>query len=230
MNQPMRFPVLRRVAVAAGVVFFSAAAGGLLAAPKAHPDTAGWPALFKGDLSNAVTQPGDWVFADGVLVARNHETLWTKKSYADFVLDLEFKVAKESNSGVFLRSGDIHDVLAALEIQVHENQDGALYGMVGAIYNAQPPSKVMAKPVGEWNRFTITCRGSHVSLIFNGEEVFAADLNDWKEPHLNPDGTKNKFARPLRNFSRRGPIGLQGLHGKAQAPVWYRNIRIQETK
>jgi hypothetical protein len=218
----------RQLVVVTGLGFF--AVTGLYAKPAAHPDTTGWPALFNEDLSNAVTKPGEWVFEDGVLHAKNHETLWTKKSYANFVLDLEFKVAKEANSGVFLRSGNINDVLAALEIQVHENTDGALYGMVGAIYNAQPPSKSMAKPVGEWNHFTITCQDSHVSLIFNGEEVFDADLNHWNEPHLNPDGTKNKFAKALKDFSRNGPIGLQGLHGEAQAPVWYRNLRIKETK
>ena len=217
-----------RVALAA--VLGLAAASGLRAAPKAHPDTTGWPSLFAPDFSDATTKPGDWAFENGVLVAKNHETLWTKKSYSNFVLDLEFKVAKDANSGVFLRSTNIKDVLAALEIQVHENQDGALYGMVGAIYNAQPPSKSMAKPVGEWNRFTITCNDSHVSLIFNGEEVFDADLNNWKEPHLNPDGTKNKFNKALKDYGRSGPLGLQGLHGAAQAPVWYRNVRIKETK
>jgi hypothetical protein len=86
----------------------------------------------------------------------------------------------------------------------------------------------MARPSGEWNRFTLTCRGSQVSLIFNGEEVYAVDLEDWKEARRNPDGTANKFPVALREFSRRGPIGLQGLHGKAQAPVWYRNLRIRE--
>ena len=114
--------------------------------------------------------PGYWLYSDedGILVAKDHETLWTKESYGNFILDLEFKVAKESNSGVFLRSGDIKNVLAALEIQVHESTDGTKYGMVGAIYDAQPPTKSMAKPVGEWNRFTITCKDSLVSVIFNG--------------------------------------------------------------
>jgi hypothetical protein len=228
LNTPMMLSFFRSLLVTAGVCVVAATC--LSGAPKAHPTTDGWPALFNDDLSNALMKPGDWSFSDGVLVARNHETLWTKKSYHNFVLDLEFKVAKEANSGVFLRSGDIDDVLAALEIQVHENQDGAHYGMVGAIYNAQPPSKNMAKPVGEWNRFTITCQDSHVSLIFNGEEVFNVDLNDWNKPHLNPDGTANKFSKALKDFSRTGPIGLQGLHGKAQAPVWYRNLRITELK
>ena len=208
----------------------SALASPLAAAPKAHPDTTGWSSLFAADLSDAATKPGDWAFEGGMLAAKNKETLWTKKSYANFVLDLEFKVAKESNSGIFLRSGDTKSVLAALEIQVHENQDGALYGMVGAIYNAQPPAKPMAKPVGEWNRVTITCQDSRVALVFNGEEVWNVDLNDWKEPKKNPDGTANKFGKALKDFSRNGPLGLQGLHGKAQAPVWYRNIRIKELK
>ncbi|PAW77156.1 MAG: hypothetical protein B9S27_08380 [Opitutia bacterium Tous-C8FEB] len=205
-----------------------ASALSLAAAPKPHPDTSTWQPLFAADLADANLKPSSWVWEQGMLVARTRDTLWTKRPYGDFILDLEFKVAAESNSGVFLRSGDPSKVLAALEIQVHESADSALYGEVGSIYNAKAPSRRMARPTGEWNRFTLTCRGSQVSLIFNGEEVYAVDLEDWKEARRNPDGTANKFPIALREFSRRGPIGLQGLHGKAQAPVWYRNLRIRE--
>jgi len=201
-----------------------------LAEPGPHPDTTGWKELIAPDLSNVEMHEGGWEMKDGVLVAKNHYTIWTKESYGNFILDLEFKVAHESNSGVFLRAGDTKNVLSALEVQVHESQDGGLYGMVGAIYNAQPPAKQMQKPVGEWNHYTITCNDNKVSLVFNGEKVWDIDLDNWKEPHQNPDGTKNKFAKALKDFSRKGPIGLQGLHGKAQAPVWYRNIRIKELK
>lgn len=191
-----------------------------------HPDTSGWKDLFAADLSNTVT-PGSWAFTKGELVAKDHDTLWTKESYGDFVLDLEFKVAKEANSGVFLRTGDIKNVLSALEIQVHENADGSKYGMVGAIYDAIPPSKSVARPVGEWNRFTITCKGPQVTVLFNGETVIDANLDNWPEAGKNPDGTPNKFKKALKDFARKGPIGLQGLHGKAQAPVWYRNLKIK---
>ena len=191
-----------------------------------HPDTTGWKNLFAPDLSNTVA-PGKWTYEDGSLVAKDHDTLWTKDSYGDFILDLEFKVAKESNSGVFLRCGDIKNILSALEIQVHDSADGSKYGMVAAIYDAMPPSKSMAKPVGEWNRFTITCKGPLVSVVFNGEEVINADLDKWPEVKKNPDGTPNKFPVALKDFARTGPIGLQGLHGKAQAPVWYRNVKIK---
>ena len=146
-----------------------------------HPDTTGWKDLFAPDLSNAAMGPGSWAMEQGVLSAKDHGTIWTKQSYGNFVLDLEFKVSKGANSGVFLRAGDTRDVLSALEIQVHETTDGGKYGMVGAIYDAMPPSKSMAKPAGEWNRFTITCRDSRVSLVFNGEQVIDADLNNWTE-------------------------------------------------
>lgn len=194
-----------------------------------HPDTKAWKDLFAADLSNSLGGE-HWSMADGVLVAKDHETLWTKDSYANFVLDLEFKVANESNSGVFLRSDNIKDVLGALEIQVHDSTDGTKYGMVGAIYDAMPPTKNMAKPVGEWNHFTITCNGDLVSVVFNGEEVIKADLKNWPEAHKNPDGTPNKFPKALKDFARKGQIGLQGLHGKAQAPVWYRNLKIKVTE
>ncbi len=192
----------------------------------AHPDTKGWKDLLSPDLANA-SGAEHWRFEDGVLVADDHHTLWTKESYSDFVLDLEFKVADESNSGVFLRSGDTNNVLAALEIQVHASADGSKYGMVGAIYDALPPSEEAAKPIGEWNHFTITCQGSLVKLIFNGKLVLDADLDHWPEVGKNPDGTPNKFPRALKDFARSGPIGFQGLHGAAQAPVWYRNIKIK---
>ena len=160
-------------------------------------------------------------------MAKNHDTLWTKDSYGDFALDLEFKVAKESNSGVFLRSGDIKNVLAALEIQVHESADGSKYGMLGAIYDAMPPSKTVGKPVGEWNRYTITCQGPKVTVMLNGETIIDANLDNWPEAGKNPDGTPNKFKKALKDYARSGPIGLQGLHGEAQAPVWYRNLKIK---
>jgi hypothetical protein len=195
-----------------------------------HPNTKGWKNLLADDFSNAVIKPGSWVMEKGVLSAKDQSTLWTKESYGNFILDLEFKVAKGANSGVFLRAGDPKNILSALEIQVHESTDGTKYGMVGAIYDSKPPSKNMAKPAGEWNRFTITCQDSKVSLIFNSEKVFDVDLNDWKEAGKNPDGTANKFAVALKDFSRKGPIGFQGLHGTEKAPVWYRNIKIKTLK
>ena len=217
----------RKIALAALLL---AVFGCVSALGQGHPNTTGWKDLFKPDLSNAVMDPGSWVMEGGVLTAKDHGTLWTKDSYGNFILDLEFKVAKGANSGVFLRAGDPKDILSALEIQVHETTDGGRYGMVGAIYDAMPPSKSMAKPAGEWNHYTITCRGSKVELVFNGERVIDADLDKWTEAKKNPDGTPNKFKVALKDFSRKGPLGFQGIHGTAAAPVWFRNLKIKTLK
>jgi len=209
------------------VIALGAPALGQELATTSHPDTSGWEPLFSSDLSNAILEPGSWAMEDGVLHAVGHGTIWTKASYGDFALDMEFKVAKGANSGVFLRAGDIKDVLSALEIQVHENTDGSRIGMVGALYDAKAPSKNVAKPAGEWNHYTITCKGSRLSLVFNGEQVLNVDLNDWAEPHKNPDGTQNKFGKALKDYARKGPIGLQGIHGREGQPVWFRNLKIK---
>ena len=72
-----------------------------------HPDTTGFKDLFAQDLSNAAFDPGAWIVENGVPSAKDRRTIWTKASYGNFVLDLEFKVSKDANSGIFLRAGDI---------------------------------------------------------------------------------------------------------------------------
>jgi Domain of Unknown Function (DUF1080) len=178
---------------------FAAFAGSFISGLNAAgaTDTSTWKNLFAVDLSDA-TNGDHWKWEDATLVAKDHETIWTKESYGNFILDLEFKVAKESNSGVFLRSSNIADVLAALEIQVHDSTDGTKFGMLGAIYDAKAPTKNMAKPIGEWNHYTITCKDSVISVVLNGEEIIHANLDNWKTAKLNPDGTPNKFSKNYR--------------------------------
>jgi hypothetical protein len=46
--------------------------------------------------------------------------------------------------------------------------------------------------------------------------------------HPDTNGAPNKFPNPLKDHvDKRGPIGFQGLHGAAQAPVENRNVRIK---
>jgi hypothetical protein len=49
------------------------------------------------------------------------------------------------------------------------------------------------------------------------------DLDQWTTAGQNPDGSPNKFSRPIKDFARRGSIGLQD-HG---LPIEYRQIRIK---
>jgi len=205
--------------------------------------------LFNGkDLSGWTTETGKWHVEEGVLVvenARDHimknsSYLWAEGMHGDFVLELDYKVSEGvlygslprlggrgagANSGVFIRVEDRADpVQTGIEIQVgNVDPSGQLgRGTVGGIFDLVPPKLNMHKP-GEWNHYRITCQGSVISVELNARKAASADLNEWKTARQNPDGTPNKFRRPLKEFARRGFIGLQD-HG---TPAAFRNIRIK---
>ena len=179
----------------------------------------------------------DFVNIWGMILMVNSSYLYTKETYGDFVLELDFKVpdepiygmirfngkGKPGNSGVFIRVEDkANPVHTGIEIQVGTAKPGATLGRgsVGGIYDLVPPVANVYKP-GEWNHYRITCKGSLVTVELNGVETASADLNDWVTERMNPDGSKNKFKRPLKDFARTGYVGLQD-HG---TPAVYRNIR-----
>ena len=93
----------------------------------------------------------------------------------------------------------------------------------GALYDCVAPSKNMVKPAGEWNHMTITALGPVIQVELNGEQIVDANLDEWTEPKLNPDGTKNKFKTAYKDMPREGHIGFH-YHGSA---IWFRNIKIK---
>jgi hypothetical protein len=197
----------------------------------------GFATLFNGkDLTGWLTGPDNfWVVQDGILTVtrpsdgqeHNFDYLWTRDTYGDFVLDLEFKVVEGTNSGIFLRTADRKDpVYTGIEIQVANSYGRPKItktGTAGAIYDCQEPAKNAIRAPGEWNRCQVTCRGSRIEVILNGEKVIDMDLNQWVKAGENPDGTPNKFKQAIKDFARVGYVGFQD-HGR---PVWYRNIKIK---
>ncbi len=200
------------------------------AAPAAADD---WKPLFNGtDFAGWRTADGKpvtkgWVVQGGAMVRGSPGgDIWTADRYGDFVLELEFKTT--GNSGVFVRTDDPKDnVQTGIEVQVDVPRGTGKPGRhdVGAIYDLVAPAKKNAKK-DDWNKLTITARGSLLTVELNGEKVAEMDLDRWTEPGKNPDGTKNKFKTALKDFKREGHIGLQD-HG---AVVMYRNIRIKPIK
>lgn len=185
----------------------------------------GWRRLVAEDLSNCIFSPGSWVMTEGVLSPKGGGDLWTRERYDDFVLDLEFKLDANTNSGVFLRTGSIEEWLhTAIEVQVLDSYGKKEVGRedCGAIFDCLAPRVNAVRPPGEWNRYTITCRGNMITVVLNGRRIIDMDLNLWTQPHRNPDGTPNKFNNAYRDMPRSGHIGLQ-YHGH---PVWYRNLKI----
>ena len=219
----------RRIAL---MIFSAFLAGVVLLGPPLHgAESEGWRDLLAGDaLSQWQNASGGrpsagWVLEDGVLMRKaSAGYIWSKDRFADFVLELEFKT--EGNSGVFIRTDDLKNpVQTGLEVQILEPAEKTGKGTCGAIYDCLAPTKEMSR-AEQWNKMSIRALDNKLSVTINGEQIIDMDLNRWTEPHRNPDGTKNKFSTPIKDFKREGHIGFQD-HG---APVAYRNVRIKSLK
>jgi hypothetical protein len=150
--------------------------------------------------------------------------LWTKTSFGDFELNLEYKVSKGCNSGLFFRTDPNNPVQGGFEIQIFDShgQDPNKHN-TGALYDARPASAMPEKPAGQWNTLSLKVVGTKLVCVINGTEVQDLDLADWDTPNKNPDGSKNKFRTALKDLPRAGHIGFQD-HGHN---VWYRKISIK---
>ncbi|MFC1692600.1 family 16 glycoside hydrolase [Candidatus Latescibacterota bacterium] len=139
---------------------------------------------------------------------------YSVKKYKDFILDIDFKCAKEeTNSGIFLRVPEMLTsnsyIYHSFEIQIGDDGEG-IHG-TGAVYDAEPPRRQAFKPTGEWNHFSITFIGDKITVELNGEPVV-----DWK---AEPRGK-------IRDFADEGYIGLQ--NHDSRAVVYFRNIFVKE--
>lgn len=188
-----------------------------------------WPGpepLLKSDLSNAEFPAGAWAFQDGVLSAKGGAgNLWTKDSYGDFVLSLEFRTGEKTNSGVFLRGSDTVNWLHnAIEVQILQGDEPDQKHVVGAIFDCLAPTRQLPVTPGEWNQMIISAIDNRIKVRLNGEEVIDMNLDKWTEAHKNPDGSPNKFERAYKDMARTGRIGLQD-HGD---PIEFRNLLIEK--
>jgi hypothetical protein len=215
----------------------------LLAAPGRSADDKddGWVSLFNGKNLDGWVQRGGkakYRAEDNQIIGTTvpnepNAFLCTKKDYANFILELEFKVHAKLNSGVQIRS-ECFDKDKTLELngktikvpagRVHGYQveidasdrlwsggihDEARRGWLGGWVNLDATKKAFKQ--GDWNKFKIECKGESIKTWLNG--VPAADLKDAVTPT--------------------GFIGLQ-VHGvgKLAEPleVRFRNLRIKELK
>lgn len=171
--------------------------------------------------------PGAWKLTDGVMEKSDGGGyIWTKERFGDFILDCEFKISEGGNSGIFFRTDNMDDpVQTGIEMQVYniERKPSPVKNDCGAVYDLQEPSEYADKPAGEWNHVIITCQDNSIKIVLNDKQIIDMDINRWDTAGMNPDGTKNKFTRALKDFKREGHIGFQE-HGD---PVWYRNVKIK---
>ena len=174
--------------------------------------------------------PSGWHIVHGVLSKEGAvDDLVTRDNFKDFELELEWKIGKAGNSGIFYRGTREYDHIywSAPEYQLLDDANtedgssrttaaGSAYGLYGG------PAGVVL-PFDHWNKTRLVVRGTHVEHWLNGRKVVEYELqsDEWKSKVA-----AGKFAAyPNYGRASAGLIGLQGDHPGALA---IRHIRIRE--
>lgn len=180
---------------------------------------AGYTPLFDGSGTDGWKQAGPGEFTlgdDGSLTSSGGMGLlwYEKKELSSYSLKLDWKMAGDDNSGVFVGFPASEDPYSAVEkgyeIQldasdVDEKTTGAVYGFQSADLKARDAA---LNPPGEWNTYEIRVEGERLQVFLNG-----ARINDF----TNTD--------PSRSLTD-GYIGLQN-HGD-EDEVSFRDVRLRE--
>lgn len=169
-------------------------------------DLAGWKPMGKAEA---------WEIKDGVLRSESGKGgnwIRTEKEYGDFILKVEWRVGKEGNAGVFVRSADKGNPWeTGSEVQIsHQQRDdqhctGSLYGTVAV--SPRPDESP-----DTWHEFVIECRGPNMKVFSDGVPV--VDVDAGKVPGLS--------GKPLKGY-----IGLQDSHNPA-GYIEYRKVAVKE--
>ncbi|MBO0721509.1 MAG: DUF1080 domain-containing protein [Blastocatellia bacterium] len=158
-----------------------------------------WDAQYKD-------RPSGWTIVDGAMTNTppHGNNLVSKHQFKDFKIHCEYKVEKNSNSGIYLRGRYELQVLddAGKPPEIHGHM--ALYSRVAPLVNA-------SLPVGQWQVMEATIVGNRVTVFLNGKKV---------QDNITIDGITggaldSKEGEP-------GPIMLQGDHEK----IWYRKVIV----
>ncbi|HPG12255.1 MAG TPA: DUF1080 domain-containing protein [Chitinophagaceae bacterium] len=207
----------------------------------------GWKLLFDGKTTNGWHKYGGgptgsaWKVADGMLyldtsVKENWQIkdggdIVTDDEYDNFHLKLEWKIAKDGNSGVIFY---IHEDSAKYtwawetgpEMQVLDNEghpDAKIEKhRAGDLYDLISCSKETVRPAGEWNQVEVIADNGRLDFFLNNENVVSTTMWDdnWRKMIAG-----SKFAdMPDFGTFKKGRIGLQD-HGNM---VWFKNVMIKK--
>jgi len=204
-----------------------------LVAQKKANNKQGFENLFGTNLSNAIYNPAIWKDSNGVITAYKDECIWSKDQYDDFILDLDFQTADGTNSGVIVHATEIVEWIPhSVEIQIADDYSKEWSKadptwQCAAIFGHKAATNKSLKPAGEWNHYTITCKGKMITIVLNGTKVNECNMDDYTSSKLNPDGTKipSWLSNPMSTLQLHGHVGLQGKH--AGAPIYFKNVKIK---
>jgi hypothetical protein len=191
----------------------------------------GWLVRAWDDLGKPADLGVVWQVKDGVLHGSEPRGTWlvSEKEYADFVLEFDWKLGERGNSGVALRAPLAGDpAFDGLELQMVDprylpaGSRLAPAEVTGSLYRAVKPRQQVYQPE-DWNHYRITCRGSSLKVVLNGEIIQDLNLDEQNTPTKRHDG---KDAPPLKERPRKGHIGFQEL-SRGGGHVEIRNARLK---
>jgi len=159
-------------------------------------DAAGWKSLTPD-------KPFGWTVESGILKSTGGASnLVSIQKFWNFKLHVEFRLGKNSNSGLGLR--------ARYEVQILDDygKPANTHGN-GALYSRILPSENASKPAGEWQTYDIRLVGRQVTVTLNGKTI----INKGVIEGLTAIAADANEGQP-------GPLILQGDHG----PVEFRSI------
>ncbi|MGC3861121.1 lectin [Micromonospora chersina] len=180
-----------------------------------RPET-GYTALYNGATTGwSQAGPGSFTNADATLTSVGGMGLYwySAKQFTNYSLKLDWRLAGDDNSGVFIGFPPSTDPWSAVnngyEIQIDptdspDRTTGSVYTFKSADLAARDAA---LNPAGEWNTYELLVEGERLQVFLNGVKI-----NDF----TNTD--------PARSLA--GHVGIQN-HGTGD-DVSFRNIRIKE--
>ncbi|WP_231500423.1 3-keto-disaccharide hydrolase [Saccharothrix sp. NRRL B-16314] len=141
----------------------------------------GYTSLFNGGNTNGWSQagPGGFTAADATLTSHGGlGLLWhSAKEFRSYSLKLDWKLAGDDNSGVFIGFPASNDPWSAVnngyEIQIDatdaaDRTTGSVYGYKAADIAARDAA---LNPAGEWNTYELLVEGERLQLFLNGVKI-----------------------------------------------------------
>lgn len=130
--------------------------------------------LFDGRSLNGWNQLGDanWAVREGAITAERGEGyLVSTERYSNYVLEVEFTVDADVNSGVFVHCQDEQEItpLNCYEINIWDDHPNQAF-RTGAIVTKASPTETI-NTVGKWNRYRILVSGEELQVMLNGTLV-----------------------------------------------------------
>ncbi len=177
--------------------------------------------LFNGKDLSGWNGEGYEVVDGAITCTPKGKNLVTEATFCNYILEFEFKLPPGGNNGLGIHyPGEGDGAYTGMELQILDNTAEKYQGKLkdyqwhGSLYTLQPAKKEGLKPVGEWNKETVTVNGARVTVDLNGVVILDANLEELEKTHPDHKGVKR----------RSGHIAFLG-HGDKVA---FRNIQIAE--